>query len=357
MSSKYLKFPNRVHRFGLSKTLIAPQLRHPQPSPVQLRRSYWTSRIPFVDESLVLTHSVLEGIHTYTGLPWAASIPLTALLVSAVVMFPSSYYNRRLALARIKLDPKIEEAKHAFQKKVTQKFIARNAREKERIAEIETLRYGRGLMKDKRLQAWRGKIIFAYFPVWYAFMETLRNMTGSQEGFLGLVVTPLMGGGKPMPAAIEGTIIAMEPSFLVEGMLWFPNLLLPDPYHVLSIILCATHYASLRKSIGVSVMSYSPKAGMDYARKHNERIYLAQKVLTIAVLPARLQFTSAILLFWISCLLCKIISREISAKLIPLDFDPVTTITKLPQTPKKQQFRGPTMKDVRGQGKKKKTSK
>lgn len=247
--------------------------------------------------------------------------------------------------------------KTCVQKEVTQKYAGRNANQKKDIVEFRTARYRHTLMNDNKLQSWKCNIVFLYFPFWLAFMETLRNMTGSHEGFLKLVSTSLLGGGKAPSVALEGMVVPVEPSFPVEGALWFPDLLAPDPYHALSIILCATEFATLNSGISAFAAPHRVQEATDKAKRINKRFRIAKVALACAVAPATFQFPSALMLFWISSSLCKRGWGLLIHRLMPLRWDPVTTNLHLPPSPKKQQFRGPTMKDVRGQGKKKKPSK
>ena len=62
-------------------------------------------------------------------------------------------------------------------------------------------------------------------PLWIALSLALRNMTGY---FPGLT---------PPPGAAE--------SFAVEGILWFQDLTLPDPYSVLPIVLAITNLLNI----------------------------------------------------------------------------------------------------------------
>lgn len=65
-----------------------------QASRVNVRGFHATSHRCFIDECLVQTHAFINGLHNLTGLPWAASIPLTAYLTRALVIFPFDCYSR-----------------------------------------------------------------------------------------------------------------------------------------------------------------------------------------------------------------------------------------------------------------------
>ena len=53
-------------------------------SPLSARKFSASTRRPFLDECLLGTHTLISGVHNMTGLPWAATIPLTAFLARAL---------------------------------------------------------------------------------------------------------------------------------------------------------------------------------------------------------------------------------------------------------------------------------
>lgn len=62
-------------------------------------------------------------------------------------------------------------------------------------------------------------------PLWITLSFALRNMAGAFPG-------------RSSPAGVEATLST-------EGCLWFQDLTLPDPYHVLPIILVASNLCNI----------------------------------------------------------------------------------------------------------------
>ena len=85
------------------------------------RRFTATPRRLFLDECLVQTHTFINGIHDMTGLPWAATIPLTALLVR-VAMIPVDTYCSGVAKKIRNLRSHFRASIPALEKKIERVF-------------------------------------------------------------------------------------------------------------------------------------------------------------------------------------------------------------------------------------------
>ena len=75
---------------ALLKTYHPPKFN--QLTPSNTRKFSTTPRPQFLDECLMQTHSLITGIHDITGLPWAASTPLAALLIRVTIRLPTEAY-------------------------------------------------------------------------------------------------------------------------------------------------------------------------------------------------------------------------------------------------------------------------
>ncbi|KAL8815264.1 MAG: hypothetical protein Q9223_005588 [Gallowayella weberi] len=178
-------------------------------------------------------------------------------------------------------------------------------------------------------QQWKSFLPYLQFPVWLTAVETIRRMSGAQEGLLGLLqksVTwtepedppidrketqattvsseqALQNDNLPVPLStdddgvgnvFEGPVVPVEPSFAEEGMLWFPDLLVPDPQLLLPFILSATLFANIN-----NVERSSRRLGAK-PTAFRRRLGNAFKIVALAAGPMTLSMPSAIHLYWIS---------------------------------------------------------
>ena len=142
-------------------------------------------------------------------------------------------------------------------------------------------------------------------------METIRRMTGTEDGMLGLTaksLTALKGKQHPGPGTAD-ELIPIEPSLATEGILWFEDLMVPDPSLTLPFALSGV--ILLVDSSRRDTFSFYPV--LLWGTTIKQRLYpLYQiyhwKVLrtrifnfgALAIVPATLLFPSSMLLYWIS---------------------------------------------------------
>lgn len=352
MTNKSLHIPHLALRCGRHTGSLGPFSRLGHTSTINLRTFHATSRRPFVDQGLVLTHTFMSGLHDLTGLPWAASIPLTAFFVRAFILFTLSFYHRRISQSRLDLAPQIEKYKSQAQKQVDQRSTGKSAPEEEALVNAQISRMTKMLHKENGVQSWKTLILaIPKFPIWLAVMETLRNMAGVQEGIPGLVGESL--GTNSNTGFSDLSPIPTEQSFIVEGMLWFPNLLQPDPALILSFLMSGTLLLSSRGTSFIGNVAWGSGRAIEMARMFNGTRF--KRVLALVAGPATLQFPSAMLLYMISNNIFQIGEDAIKTRWMPLKIPTTSEMPGRVSKPgaKKQQFRGPTMKELRNRDKKK----
>lgn len=319
-----------------------------------IRRFHVTPQRPFVDHCQVQTHALISSLHDITGLPWAASIPLAAVVFGGIVMFPIDYSLRKQLQAQRLLVPQLEKARQFVIQEISKpKYNDLNAQEKDKLL-ARSMRRNRRLIYHKH-GLWRSMLLLLplRFPIWLATMECLRCMTGVDEGLFGLIGKSLTGGQATASGMSNTNIIPIEHSFAVEGMLWFPNLLLPDTALLLPFILSATLFAigsvSFITASSVQENAASPKIRSLTVGIRRSRV---TKTLALVAGPATLKFPSAMLLYWICSSISGLCSKYFAGRLLPIA-NPAAPARSAPSF-KKQQFRGPTMEELRNQQKKQK---
>lgn len=287
-----------------------------QTAALNSRRFSATPQRPFLDECLVQTHTLLNGIHDTTGLPWAATIPLVAVLVRMVILQPLYTYSNRIYWKRCALYPHLAEATIATEKAIRHKHGDKSALERKRIHDGAMDLVWRQWLKRNRAQSWRSYLALVKVPIWFTMMETIRRMTGTEEGMLSLAAKSLIAlKGQQNPGA--GTVdesVPMEPSLATEGMLWFPDLTMPDPLLILPLALSAIVFATISSrndTFGLLAMPGSSPETARKARAWNLRKHTTLKIGALALAPATLLFPSAMLLYWISAGLAAIVAASL----------------------------------------------
>ena len=316
----------------------APRIFHR--SKRRVSEFHTTSRRPFVDECLIMTHSLYSGIHNITGLSWGLSIPLTALVVRGF-LFPLDWYDRKVTFDRMILVDKLEHERGKITKKVLEAQTEWAARERGRIGNAIGL-YQRELKKI----SWSGHTIQRYMPRCIAFavtLDTLRRMCGNEEWFT-LLSKSLTADRSASLSSMAGDVIAVEDSLTSEGIFWFPDLLLPDPWLVLPFLLSVAMMGSLRRGSFLTYRHAEGKVLFDVSdwlsRRRAWAFALAVGLMTLA-------FPSGLLLYCISFTICGWSAKHLGIRLLPEPKLMAPLVYKIRN--RKQQYRGPTMKNVRSQ--------
>ena len=174
-------------------------------------------------------------------------------------------------------------------------------------------------------------------------IEALRRMCGTREGLLGLaqrgfgsVAEGGMGvdnaidtmeavdgatGVETLPQTISN--VPVDVSFKTEGMLWFPDLLVPDPHALLSVLLTASIWAN------VAYLQHKNQRANVEPSRWRERLTRTLYVVGAGAGFATVQLPSAMLVYWISssasALLLNVFldrSRPLPKAIVPLTVNP-----------------------------------
>ena len=292
-----------------SRPILLLKLYHPPrmaPSAALSARKFSAStRRPFVDECLLGTHTLISGIHNMTGLPWAATIPLIAFLLKYLIMFPLNAYTTRMYARSWRLLPRLLETRTAVEKKVKQQHGNKSHQERQKILDQDIILARNRMLKANGIHFWRCYIIYINIPIWLTMMETVRRMTGTEDGVLSLISKSLAAvGGKGSPGlSMTDEVIPIEPSLATEGMLWFDNLMIPDSTMILPFALSGIVYMMYSKEGGTGETFPVPWGTQEHANRvksSNLRRRKYQKLASLAIGPATLMFPSAMLLYWFS---------------------------------------------------------
>lgn len=197
----------------------------------------------------------------------------------------------------------MNETLRLVRQKVAQANPGKTARKKNEMIHREPPKVLRKFRREHGLHIWKNYSMLLRLPTWLVVIETLRRMAWMEQGMLGLVWKSIAGRHSPGSGTSDLTVIPIESSSVAEGMLWFPNLLLPDTSLLLPFMLSATllTYSCLfAVRIQNPFSNQDPEPGIVVCIKNKAyglRLSRLQKVLALAAWPATFQFPSAVSLY------------------------------------------------------------
>ena len=270
---------------------------------VPRRRFHASPQRPFLESCLTGTHALITGIHSATGLPWAATLPLTALLLRVTIIGPLTTYSHSITLQRSALRPLMQAWQHVFRRKVMKDHAALGP---VACQEMVTKHYNekwQEIVKARGVQFWKVLLNWLQLPIFLIVIETIRKMSGVGEGLLGLLMKRFKGTEDvvldgAVEDGTESTLLSVQQSFANEGALWFPDLLVPDPHLILPFMLSGVLFSNIAFHEMVARKSSSTPT------KGQRRIRNILRILALAIGPLTLQVPSAMLVYWISSSLC-----------------------------------------------------
>ncbi|MCJ1301919.1 hypothetical protein MMC08_004720 [Hypocenomyce scalaris] len=266
-------------------------------NPIYKTRSFHTTpRTQFLDVCFDQVQTIITGLHSVSGLPWVATLPLTALIVRFAIVGPLSLVGHESQRRRLALQPLTNAWKHVIRREVMKEHAKLGPVACNQMAEARLRGKIRELYLRHECGSLRTFLPLLQLPIFLVVIETIRKMCGTHEGLLGLVTNalgdPVEKSGDDTLEGISQTAASVEQSLSQEGALWFPNLLAPDPYLVLPFLLSASLFANIYY-LGRANSGQTPS-------KWSKRLTGTMKIVALAIGPATLQVPSAMLLYWIS---------------------------------------------------------
>jgi inner membrane protein COX18 len=267
-------------------------------------RSFHASPRPrFLEAGVATAHTLIEGLHASTGLPWAYTLPLAAVAVRTTLILPLSIYARRITQRQAALAPVVQSWQHVLRKET----MAAVGHLGPQVAQEQLL----WKMRRKRSEiyqrwgcpVWKTLLPLAQLPVWLTAIEAVRAMCGARAGLLGMILRT----GNDADAIAAG--IAPEASFATGGALWFPDLLVPDPQLILPFMLSGV--------ILLNLTSASAR-GSGEQTVWQRRIQRSLGLFALAIGPLTLQVPSAMLVYWISSSLLAYLQAVVLDKVMPM---------------------------------------
>lgn len=299
-----LRFCFSCYAIGIS--IIMPinslrALRNPRISARQIRHFHPTRPAFLVNEVLNASAGFIQAVHSFSCLPWVASIPLTALIIRMTVGMPLQMYSKIQARKELDIAPIMTSWRHQYQAQI-RKDVNRSSEDPMMAgqANAELLKMikakKRALDKVWGIHRFWKPVPFLQLPVWLSIMESLRAMSGNSSGLVPWLLSLTRGS--------SDISLAAEPSLATEGGLWFPDLLAGDPTGILPIFLAGSVITNIRT--GWKVPSFKEIASLPRPERirliSSRLLKLLLQTLALYVGAASYvyQMPCALMIYWIT---------------------------------------------------------
>jgi len=239
---------------------------------------------------LELTNYMLDSLHTFTNTSWAVTIPASAIILRSCVTLPVTIYAKERIIRVRSLTALLITWLQVIRKDMIQKIDGveqfNKSTKKQYANKVEELyrRHNCSPIKTMLLP------IIVQTPLFLIVSFTLRGMAG--------LSLPIFGSSS----------LSMEPTFAIEGALWFGNLLMPDETFLLPFAIGFLNF------VNTEVTSANRDVGVRPTRI--KRIVTnSLKILSILTIPIAMQLPSAMSLYWATSALYSLIQNLVLEKI------------------------------------------
>ncbi|EEQ87860.1 mitochondrial export translocase [Blastomyces dermatitidis ER-3] len=287
----------------------------------QQRRNFHPSRpTRMVATSIECAHDLLQVVHTYTGLPWVASIPLTAITARVMFGLPFLMWSKSQQNRKVLVAPAMIAYTHMKRKSIMdaaakkQQFLS--PRVVSRHTAVAAAQFKKGLFKRHhlRLSSFAPFAPILQLPFWLAFMESIRSMSGWQPGLLVILQQWFNPNGVKAQVPVES-------SLSTEGALWFPDLMAADPLGVLPVAISVLMFIHITWGSKINKMKDIPKlvALGNLQGVFSWAIHRIFQAMSIWIAPALLysQAPAALCIYWLSTTCVAIVQSRLLQMYMP----------------------------------------
>ncbi|KAI3395569.1 hypothetical protein diail_1081 [Diaporthe ilicicola] len=361
------------HQLRLSASRIRPHLGqllhhephlhlHPFPSRTRLPAASQRRNFGVADAAGYLlkgSELLITGAHEVTATPWFISLPLVAVVISGLIRLPLTLYTNSLQRRKAKLGPLIQAQYALIGLGLRRKAVPRVMERVTKAVKSRRKKMFTAFAINESRSLWGGLISL---PIFLSNLEVIRRLCGGPRGLFGSLlygwdtkdaaatttsstsatdtsVSPATLSTNNDPLAVDlpppaglGEL-SLDPSFASGGCLWFPDLLAPDPYHVLPFAvsgLLLMHLIPSTEAELRSLFGMRPPAGsrnrivVAGARSRGSKaLRRALMVLALAIGPATMSLPAALHLYWASSVGCSLVVTKGVRRLLPMPKVPV----------------------------------
>lgn len=315
---------------------------------------------------------LITGVHEVTATPWFISLPLVAVLVSAIIRVPLTLYTNSVQRRKAKLGPLIQAQYAQIGLGLRRKAVPNVMERVTKAVKKRSKKMFTAFAVNESRSLWGGLISL---PVFLSNLEVIRTMCGGPRGLLGSLlygwqgrdaaattssntaaagatappttpITSLEPSAAEIPSPTNISELAssatspevlnpltLEPSFATGGALWFPDLLVPDPYHILPFTvsgLLLLHIVPETEAELRSLFGMKPPAGsrsnivISGGRSRGSlALRRALIVMALAIGPVTMDMPVALHLYWASSVGCSLVVTKGVRRLLPIRRVPV----------------------------------
>ncbi|PSN63945.1 hypothetical protein BS50DRAFT_576575 [Corynespora cassiicola Philippines] len=201
-----------------------------------------------LDAFLYLPHELLSVLHT--GLPWYTAIPAGAFIVRGILVSTFGSSARALTARYIGTHP----LRQAITKQKTDELMRKGNFKTPQQAKLTLKNSVKQEIKalDKRWNCtiW-GQVSWTLLqlPLFFTMAETIRQMCSYQDGLLSMGLKAI-GLKESSSHVVHGTELGppnpwFAPDLADGGLLWFTDLLVPDPTGILPFAVSGIMFANI----------------------------------------------------------------------------------------------------------------
>ncbi|KAK3060395.1 hypothetical protein LTS18_008633 [Coniosporium uncinatum] len=290
-----------------------------------------------LDGLMTLPHSMLTNIHDATGLSWLYVLPISALLIRALIIFPMfSIPARRVSQRRLDITPLVS----AWTRSISNRMRSDMASGKEKASKVraqifwETRKKKKELAVRHRCTNIRQFIVLGQIPIFLTMAECIRLMSGARQSILGTAANAMSPkAGEAVDArfdkVVDGTVAAkrelwFEPSMTTDGALWIPDLTMADPHYILPAAVSALMFTSIYNQSKPPTSATADDKKDLKQEKATGRTALRSVLLGVSLLvfPLTLEFPAAVMVYWFGSTASAIVFNQIIDRQLPLKAPP-----------------------------------
>lgn len=268
----------------------------------------------------ILTQSV-EQIHTVSGLPWWAVIPLTTFTLRGLWTLPLAVMQRLRVqkqnalrpivaatgpILRMKLARKAQKAARTADKSPIMTLPAKQMKYDEIMVLLakETRKRQKKLFKDNNVQLYKNFFLpAAQIPLWVCMSMTFRNLSGWST-WDSLANKPL------------------DPLLYEEGALWFTDLTALDPLHIFPIAIGIMAILNVEWTLKTFLLMKAPGRKRAFRPTIFDSLGNLSRMGVVFLMAISLHAPTALTLYWLSSQVFSLVQNVVLDLVFPLNYTP-----------------------------------
>lgn len=286
---------------GIGTACTRARLRRNVISTTSHRTFHASPQRRFIAECIDQSQTLIVGLHSVSGLSWAATLPVTAVLIRLGLLGPLATYAHVKANQRRELQPLMYAWQHVIRRNIFKNYSARGPAECHKLTSKELYAKGRQIRKEMGVQLWKSSLSWLQLPVFLVAIESIRKLCGTHGGLLSLMMKRTLetASREDILQDVGNTAsYELKESLADEGALWFPDLTVADPMLIMPFMLSGCLFANImfheRRATATGIVP----------GKWQLRLQRTLKIVALAIGPATLGVPSGMLIYWITSSLC-----------------------------------------------------